>query len=325
MSHTPLEIGVKLGHKKYFSSHLSSQFEDSLPDSLGTDKYLSEPAQHFDHQTIIMNPETTAAMEKSSTFREAVETDVEVPPFPPSSIAHINSSLQSHDGREEQLLSYILTRPDLEQLQGSPTKLLAAIDEFSKTHAFLISIGGHKAGILADLIAREKPRIVLELGGYLGYSAIVFADAMRRAYGSSEGLRIWSIEMSDECANIATRFIELAGLADIVTVVRGTAKEMLRKLKVEETVKGVDMLFLDHSEDLYVSDFRVCVELGLLGKGAVIAADNVVRPGAPEYREFIRTFDGVVSEGVRGLIQPGDYEVSRIVEMSQEIANFVTG
>jgi catechol O-methyltransferase len=32
----------------------------------------------------------------------------------------------------------------------------------------------------------------------------------------------------------------------------------------------------------------VCEELGLLKKGDVIVADNVVRPGAPEYRELVR-------------------------------------
>jgi len=35
----------------------------------------------------------------------------------------------------------------------------------------------------------------------------------------------------------------------------------------------------------------------------------VVRPGAPKYREFVRGKEGLRSEGVRGLIQPGDFEV----------------
>jgi len=208
------------------------------------------------------------------------------------------------------LLSYILSRLDLEQLRGSPAEVLAAIDEFSNTRDFMISIGGHKAGILSDLIAKEKPKTVVELGGYLGYSAILFADAMRRAHGSTEGLKIWSLEMSVEFAAIARQLIELAGLADIVTVVVGAAEQTLRSLHSEGKVKSVDLLFLDHAEELYSSDFQICVELGLLGKGAVIVADNVVRPGAPDYRELVRGNPGLVSEGVKGLIQPGDFEVS---------------
>lgn len=69
------------------------------------------------------------------------------------------------------------------------------------------------------------------------------------------------------------------------------------------------MLFLDHVEDLYVADFKVCEELGLLKEGALVVGDNVVRPGAPEYRKYVREHPGLSSKGVRGLIQPGDFEV----------------
>jgi catechol O-methyltransferase len=59
---------------------------------------------------------------------------------------------------------------------------------------------------------------------------------------------------------------------------------------------------------LLTCQFQVCEELGLLNKGAVIVADNVVRPGAPDYRELVRSHPGLKSEGVSGLIQPGDLE-----------------
>jgi len=151
--------------------------------------------------------------------------------------------------------------------------------------------------------------VVVELGGYLGYSAILFADAMRRVVPSRTAeLQVWSLEMSAEFAAIAEKLIEIAGLSDLVTVVVGPAEGSLRNLKKEEKLVGVDMLFLDHAEELYVADFKVCEGLGLLRKGAVIVADNVVRPGAPEYRELVRDHSGLKSEGVRGLIQPGDLE-----------------
>lgn len=165
---------------------------------------------------------------------------------------------QSHDGREEALLSFILAHPDIENIKGNPSRMLQAIDEFSATHDFLISIGAHKAKILSDLIAKEKPAIVVELGGYLGYSAILFADAMRKAPSSTESkIRVWSLEMSPEFATIAEKLIEIAGLSALVTVVVGPAEESLRKLKEEGNLKDLDMLFLDHAEELYVSDFKV--------------------------------------------------------------------
>jgi catechol O-methyltransferase len=80
-------------------------------------------------------------------------------------------------------------------------------------------------------------------------------------------------------------------------------------LKGEGKLTDINMLFLDHAEELYVSDFKLCEQLGLLKKGAVVVADNVVRPGAPEYRELVRGCPRLRSGGVRGLIQPGDLEV----------------
>lgn len=136
--------------------------------------------------------------------------------------------------------------------------MLQAIDEFSATHEFLISIGGHKAKILSGLIAKEKPSVVIELGGYLGYSAILFADAMRCVSPVTQTkLQIWSLEMSSEFAAIAEKLIEIAGLSDLVTVVVGPAEGSLKNLKQEGSLTVVDMLFLDHAEELYVSDFQV--------------------------------------------------------------------
>jgi catechol O-methyltransferase len=238
------------------------------------------------------DPETAALIKKYPSLRKPIETGIE-----------------SHDGREEALLQFILAHPDIENIKGNPTKLLQALDEFSATHDFLISIGPHKSNILSGLIAKEKPSVVVELGGYLGYSAILFADTMRRSNPSDlSKFQVWSLEMSPEFAAIAEKLIGIAGLSDLVTVVVGPAEESLRKLKEEGKLTSIDMLFLDHAEELYVSDFKVCEGLGLLKKGAVIMADNVVKPGAPEYRNVVRTHSGLKSDGVRGLIQPGDLE-----------------
>ncbi|PTB42656.1 uncharacterized protein TrAFT101_008255 [Trichoderma asperellum] len=245
-------------------------------------------------------PEVVALLEKYPVLRKAFETGVE-----------------SNDGREEKLLSFILSHPDIDNLRGSPTKILSAIDDFSANHDFLISIGGHKAGILSNLITEEKPQTAVELGGYLGYSAILFADAMRRS-SPYQQLRVFSLELSAEFASIARELIQLAGLSDIVTVVTGPAEESLRKLHAQGTLTSVDFLFLDHGEDLYPADFKVCEELGLLHKGTVIAADNVERPGAPEYRKLVRSHSKLQSTGVKGLIQPGDFEDE--IEISRVIA-----
>ncbi|QYS99155.1 hypothetical protein H0G86_006308 [Trichoderma simmonsii] len=236
-------------------------------------------------------PEIVALLEKYPSLRGPIETGVE-----------------SHDGREERLLSYILSHPHLNDMRGNPSKLLSVIDEYSAKHDFLISIGGHKAKIMSELVTKENPQTLVELGGYLGYSAILFADTMRRNSKPDQQPRVLSLEMSSEFSAIARELIMLAGLSDIVKVVTGPAEESLRKLHEKGDLNKIDFLFLDHVEDLYVSDFKVCEELGLLQQGAVIAADNVVKPGAPEYRKYVRDHPRLESTAVKGLIQPGDLE-----------------
>jgi catechol O-methyltransferase len=85
----------------------------------------------------------------------------------------------SQDGREVDLLHYIYGRPDIKELRGNPPKVLAAIDEYHSNHNMLMNIGPVKGAHITGLIAEHKPSIMIELGGYIGYSAILFGDAVR--------------------------------------------------------------------------------------------------------------------------------------------------
>lgn len=124
------------------------------------------------------------------------------------------------------------------------------------------------------------------------------------------GLRLYSLELNADFATIARKLISIAGLSDVVKVIVGPADSSLQKLVKNSDLKNIDLLFLDHAEELYVKDFKIVAELGLLKKkGALVVADNVVRPGAPNYKELMRGLEGWESEGIRGLIWPGEFEV----------------
>lgn len=83
--------------------------------------------------------------------------------------------VESHDGREVTLLKYIYNHPKLDsELRGSPSAILAAMDEFATQEEFLINIGYDKAKILTDLIHEYKPKVLLELGTYVGYAFFPF-------------------------------------------------------------------------------------------------------------------------------------------------------
>jgi catechol O-methyltransferase len=208
-------------------------------------------------------------------------------------------------------LTWLYERPDLSQVRGSPSAVLAAFDEYSGQEDFLISIGEDKAKIITSMVLENKPKTFVEIGGYMGYSAIAFAHAMQKALPNSPAgnLRVFSLELDPLCAAIAMSVVDLAGLSDIIKIITGPASESLNRLVSQGTLKSVDMLLIDHREDMYITEFQTCEKLGLLQNGSIIIADNVVRPGAPEYREMVRKHPRLKSHGVKALIMPGEFEV----------------
>ncbi|KAK4226702.1 S-adenosyl-L-methionine-dependent methyltransferase [Podospora fimiseda] len=189
-------------------------------------------------------------------------------------------------GREVALLEYIYDRPDLEQLRGNPRKVLDAIDNFAQTKVGLINVGNSKGGIVCGVMAEHKPSVMLELGGYMGFSAIMFGNALRENGGS----KYYSVEKNPLFAAIAANLIDLAGLGDVVRVVVGTGAEGIQRLYDEGVFEGrpIDMAFFDHHKPAYKTDLKLCERLGLIDKGTVLVADNMIIPGNPAYAEYVR-------------------------------------
>ncbi|OAL38083.1 hypothetical protein AYO20_02535 [Fonsecaea nubica] len=189
------------------------------------------------------------------------------------------------DGRERELLEFILNKPDVEDMRNSPHKVLAAIDEFARTQKYLMNVGEDKGRIVTDLIAEVKPQVMVELGGYVGYSCILFGDAVRKAGGQ----RYFSLERNSEFVSVITSLVDLAGLSDIVKVIEGSSDASIKQLHDSGTLQHIDLLFLDHYKPAYTTDLKLCEELNLITPGSVLAADNVIKPGNPPYLEYVRS------------------------------------
>jgi catechol O-methyltransferase len=126
---------------------------------------------------------------------------------------------------------------------------------------------------------------MIELGCYVGYSAILFGDAVRR----NGGERYLSLELNPEFAAIANMLVELAGLRDFVRIIVGRSDLSLHKLLTSGDVTKVELLFIDHYKPAYTTDVKLCEHLGAIGPGSVLAADNVLYPGNPPYLEYVRS------------------------------------
>lgn len=186
-----------------------------------------------------------------------------------------------------------------------------------------MNVGSAKGEIVTDVIAEHRPDCMIELGGYVGYSTILFADAVRGAGGS----RYISFEREARFAQVAGALVKLAGLADMVRIVVGPSNHGLTREHALGRLDNVNMIFLDHYKPAYVRDLKICESLGLVRKGTVLAADNVICPGNPPYLEYVR---GTVEEKTARLLStsggmrpPADDFRERTVNQYKNIASSV--
>ncbi len=199
----------------------------------------------------------------------------------------LTTEWQVGDGRELALAKFV----EAEARQGDLDDVIRAVDDFAYHRSFLINVGDEKGEILDRALRRSEPRQLLELGTYCGYSA------MRTARVMPKGARLTSIEFNPENAAIARRIWDHAGIGEELTVLVGTLGDggaTIAKLESEhDFAKGsLDFIFIDHDKAAYLRDLQRILELDWLHPGSMVVADNIKRPGAPDYRAFMQTEEG---------------------------------
>jgi predicted O-methyltransferase YrrM len=139
--------------------------------------------------------------------------------------------------------------------------VMREIEEMGKK-SFIPSIGPVKGKILAEVVAKLKPRKILEVGALYGYSAILIAK------NSPAKAEITTVEKNLEHVRMTEQNVERARLEDQIKVIQGEAMEILSKLP-----GPFDLVFLDAEKTQYL-DYLKAVE-DKLHQGSVVVADNV--------------------------------------------------
>lgn len=183
------------------------------------------------------------------------------------------------DGREIQCLEFV----KINATQGNATDVLRAIDAFGWNHQFLMNVGDDKGKILSAALLSKAPRNALEIGAYVGYSAVRTASAL------SEESHLISVEFSSFNAGIARQMVEYAGLSHKVTIIEGTVTTVLKNFMKEKNIDKFDFVFVDHEKSSYLPDLLYLVNENMLQKGAVVVGDNILFPGAPDFRKYVNT------------------------------------
>jgi predicted O-methyltransferase YrrM len=144
---------------------------------------------------------------------------------------------------------------------------------------------GHLQGrLLKMLVQMIRPRNILEVGTFSGYSAICMAE------GLEEGGRLYTFEINDEQEDFTRPWIEGSDVADKIEFIIGDAITEAPRLGVE-----FDMAFIDGNKRTYLECYEMVLKV--LRPGGFILADNTLWDGHvtdPAYAHDQQT-QGIVS------------------------------
>lgn len=162
----------------------------------------------------------------------------------------------------QQLEDYVLAHSDPE---GDYLYRLYRATNIHTIHGRMAS--GHLQGRLLKMLVRMiRPKNILEVGTFSGYSAICMAE------GLEPGGMVWTFEINDEQEDFTRPWIENSPVADKIRFIIGDANTEAPRLGI-----NFDMAFIDGDKRTYVDTYEMA--MGILRPGGYILADNTLWDG----------------------------------------------
>src|SRR6056300_1026628 len=139
-----------------------------------------------------------------------------------------------------------------------------------ETHLKILNprmLSGFFQGRLLSIISKLiKPKKVLEIGTYTGYSAICIAEGMNK-----NGI-IHTIDKNEELNTIQKKYFKKSGLENNIIQYNGCALDIIPKIE-----EKFDLIFIDADKENYINYFNLVIDK--LNNYGVILADNVLWSG----------------------------------------------
>jgi caffeoyl-CoA O-methyltransferase len=111
-----------------------------------------------------------------------------------------------------------------------------------------------------------KPKVVLEIGTYLGYSALCFAE------GLADGGKVITLDIQEDTNKVARSFVEKSTYADKIEFHLGFAADIIPTLS-----ETFDLVFIDADKPNYSNYYGLVFDR--VHPGGFIIADNVLWSG----------------------------------------------
>ena len=127
-------------------------------------------------------------------------------------------------------------------------------------------ISGHLQGKLLEMLVRMmRPKRVLEIGTFTGYSGLSIAR------GLEDGAYLDTIEVDDELEDIAAKYFEKSEYGHRIRQHIGSALDVVPTLG-----EVYDMVFIDGDKREYPAYYNMLMDGGYVRSGSIMLADNIL-------------------------------------------------
>lgn len=174
----------------------------------------------------------------------------------------------------ESIVDYATAKSDAE---GDYLYRLWRATNIHTVHGHMAS--GHLQGrLLKMLVMMQRPRAILEVGTFSGYSAICMAEGLKEvaeAHGLAQGAstpRLYTFEINDEMEDFTRKWIDGSDVASFIDFRIGDAMEEAPKLGVK-----FDLVFIDGDKRTYTEVYDALFPF--VNEGGIILADNTLWDG----------------------------------------------
>lgn len=139
-----------------------------------------------------------------------------------------------------------------------------------ETHLKILNprmLSGHLQGRILSLFSRLiKPKNILEIGTYTGYSCICLAE------GLAEGGKLFTIDKNEELESFVRKYLDKAAISDRVDFRIGEAQDVIPQIDAT-----FDLVFIDADKENYLKYYDLVIDR--VNSGGMIIADNVLWSG----------------------------------------------
>jgi caffeoyl-CoA O-methyltransferase len=154
-----------------------------------------------------------------------------------------------------------------EKYSPQEDKTLNEVEKSAMTHPEFHMLSGALQGKFLEMISRLlHPLYILEIGSFLGYSALCLAKGLR------PGGELHTIEIDETTASIARANFKNSKTENKIILHTGKALEILERLD-----KPWDLVFIDADKTGYADYYKALVPK--LKSGSLMLADNVLFHG----------------------------------------------